>query len=224
MNLINPEPPKHCRHIFDPEKTREWMKKNVKEAFTKKLNMIETGDYKLEVTDIDYKEPKEKYSFDDQRMALLDKRDLTTPLKGTFKLIHKPTDKVIAEKITTIAHLPYLTERNTSILNGSEYITINQQRLKPGVYTRIKESGEAEAHVNVRAGTGLGGKVIFYPDKALFVYNLGTTQIPLYGLLHDLGVSDDTMRQYWGAEIFLKNKLSYKGDEIDKFYHKIFER
>jgi len=99
-----------------------------------------------------------------------------------------------------------------------------QQRLKPGVYSRIKESGEAEAHINVLPGTGFGGKIIFYPEKAQFVYMVGSTQIKLYGLLKDLGVSDGSMRSAWGEEIFNRNRADYTGTEIEKLHDKIFNR
>jgi hypothetical protein len=78
-----------------------------------------------------------------------------------------------------------------------------------------------EAHVNVTPGTGMGGKVIFYPDRALFVYQVGSTQIKLYGLLRDLGISDSRMETAWGKEILAKNKEHYTGGELDKFYAKV---
>ena len=151
----------------------------------------------------------------------MEKRDISFPLRGTFEMIDKKTGRVLDKKTTTIAQIPWLTERNTTILNGSEYVVSGQQRLKPGVYTRIKESGEAEAHVNVVPGSGVGGKVIFYPDRALFVYQVGTTQIKLYGLLKDLGVSDGDMEKAWGKEILLKNKQLSTGSELEKFYTKV---
>lgn len=223
MDYINPTIPKNTRKFFDPDKLRSWVNENAEKAFTHKLNTIESNDYKLHVSDIHYEEPNKHVTIADQKKALLEKRDISSALKGTFKLVDKKTGQVVATKKTIIAQVPYVTPRNTTILNGSEYITINQQRLKPGVYTRIKESGEAEAHVNVRPGTGLSGKVIFYPEKALFIYELGTTQIKLYGLLRGLGISDDTMKDAWGNEIYLKNKLAYKGDELDKFHARIFQ-
>jgi len=222
MNLVNPDIPQNTRHFFDPEKTREWVKQNAKEAFQNKLNKIESADFKLQVKDIKYADEHKHFSLKDQKNALMEKQDLAYPLKGTFELIDKKTGKVVDSKNTIIAQVPFVTPRNTTVLNGSEYITIHQQRLKPGVYSRIKETGEAEAHVNVKPGTGLGGKIVFHPEKAQFVYEVGTTQIKLYGLLKGLGVPDAHMEDAWGKEIFMKNKLAFKGDEIDKFHNKIF--
>jgi DNA-directed RNA polymerase beta subunit len=222
INLINPELPKNTRHFFDPEKTREWVKQNAKEAFQNKLNKIESLDFKLNVKDIEYADEHKHFSLNDQKKALMEKQDLAYPLKGTFELVDKKTGKVVDSKKTIIAQIPYVTPRNTTVINGSEYITIHQQRLKPGVYSRIKETGEAEAHVNVKPGTGLGGKIVFHPEKAQFVFEVGTTQIKLYGLLKGLGVSDTHMEDAWGKEIFMKNKLAFKGDELDKFHNKIF--
>lgn len=222
MNPNDPAIPKGTRKFYDPDVLREWVKENAKKAFEEKLNTLESNDYKLKVKDVSYQDPDKHFSLEDQKNAILEKRDLSYPLKGTFSLIDKKTGNVVDTKTTTIAQIPYITPRNTTILNGSEYITINQQRLKPGVYTRIKETGEAEAHVNVKPGTGLGGKIVFHPEKALFVYEVGTTQVKLYGLLKGLGVTDGAMQDAWGAAIFQKNKAAYGGDEIDKFWGRIF--
>jgi DNA-directed RNA polymerase beta subunit len=214
--------PEGARGWFDPLKTRKWVNENAKNAFQKALNKVESPAYRMKVTNVTLKEPEKPFTYAEQSKAIMDKKDITVPIRATFQMIDKKTGKVLDEKTTTVAHVPWVTERNTCILNGSEYVVIGQQRLKPGVYTRIKESGEAEAHVNVLPGTGVGGKVIFIPERALFVYQVGTTQIKLYGLLRDLGVSDGEMERAWGKEIFLKNKSNYGGNEIEKFYSKIF--
>jgi DNA-directed RNA polymerase beta subunit len=213
--------PDHARGFFDPEKTREWVHTKALAAFQKKLNKIESPAYRLKVTGLRLNLPDHPPTYHEQNKAIMEKRDLTNPLRGTFHLIDKKTGKVVDTKTTTIAHIPWLTERNTTILNGSEYVVSAQQRLKPGVYTRIKESGEAEAHVNVVPGTGVGGKVIFYPDRALFVYQVGATQIKLYGLLRDMGVSDAEMEKAWGKEILFKNKEQYSGNELNKLFDKV---
>lgn len=220
--LYDATPPAHTRGFFDPIKLRGWIKENAVEAYQKALNKIETPDFKLNVKEVSFDDPHKRFSIKEQKQAILERKDLTLPLKGTFELVDKRNGNVVDTKRTTIAHVPYITDRNTSIINGSEYITTNQQRLKPGVYTRIKDSGEVEAHVNVKPGSGVGGKLIFYPDKAIFVYRVGTTEIKLYGLLRDLGIPDSAMEQAWGKEILEKNKNLYKGDEVDKFYNKVF--
>ena len=222
-NIYDSPIPDHSRGFYDPNRCRDWMKENVLTGFKHALNKIETPDFKLKVSDIDFEDPNKRFSLKEQKTAVLEKKDLTLPVKGTFELIDKKTGNVVDKKRTTIAHLPYLTDRNTILLNGSEYITTNQQRLKPGVYTRIRESGEVEAHVNVQSGTGAGGKLLFYPEKALFVYQVGSTQIKLYGLLKDLGIPDEEMKKAWGNEIFEKNKAAYTGEELSKFHDKIFK-
>lgn len=219
--MTTPPLPAGTRAFFDPSKLREWITDGARAAFDKKLNTLESNDFKLKVKDVGYQDPGKKYSLVEQKEAILEKRDLTLPLKGTFELYDKKTGTKVDEKKVTIAQIPYITPRNTIILNGSEYVSINQQRLKPGVYTRIKETGEAEAHVNVKPGSGLSGKIVFHPEKALFVYELGTTQIKLYGLLRGLGMADSSMESAWGKEIFQKNKLAFKGDELDKFISRI---
>ena len=213
--------PKHVRGLFDPEKTREWINTKAVSAFQKKLNKLESPAYRLKVTDLSMHLPEHLPTYAEQNKALMEKRDITHPLRGTFEMIDKKTGTVVDKKTTTIAHIPWLTPRNTTILNGSEFVVSAQQRLKPGVYTRVKESGETEAHVNVVPGTGVGGKVIFYPDRALFVYQVGSTQIKLYGLLKDMGISDTELKNAWGEEILLKNKQQYTGGELEKFYTKV---
>lgn len=214
--------PDDARAMYDPHKTREWTNEYALHAFQSALNKIETPDMKLRVKDVHFKEPGKNFTFNEQKEAILNKKDLTIPIRGTFELIDKRTGHVVDTKTTTIAQLPWITDRNTTILNGSEYITTNQQRLKPGVYVRQKENNEIEAHINVLSGSGVGGHILFDPTKAIFVYEVGTTQIKLYGLLHDLGVADSEIEKAWGKEIYLKNKLEYDGQEIDKFYNKIF--
>lgn len=215
--------PEGVRGFYDAVKLRTWINHDVKDSFDKALNKIETDHFKLKATNLEYDKDRMHYTPKQQKEAIFNRTDLQTPLRATIQLIDKRTGKVVDEKKSLIANIPYVTDRNTAILNGSEYIVVGQQRLKPGVYTRIKESGEAEAHVNVKAGTGWSGKIIFYPERALFVYVLGATQIKLYGLLKDLGTSDAAMEAAWGKEIFDKNRAGYGGDEVDKFYSKVFD-
>lgn len=210
------EPPKHTRAFFDPEKLRHMLFDTAVESFGKKINAIETQDYKLNVKNLKMDVPKVTSSM--QKKLVLEKKDLTAPLKGTVELIHKASGKVLESKNTTLAHIPYVTNHNTVIYNGSEYEAVNQQRLLPGIYSRIRQDGIPEAHINPEARTGQAARILFLPEKQLFVLMVRNSQVRLYGILKDMGVSDNVMKDAWGEQILNSNRMQYKGDEIDKLY------
>jgi len=217
-------PPAGTRDFFDPEKLRANILESARQAYGEKLAGLESHNYVLKATDLHYPDPEKSFSLAEQKKAVLERRSLTMPLRGTLSLYDKRSGKKVADKTTIIAHIPYITERNTSIYNGSEYASINQQRLLPGVYTRIKDSGESEAHINVESGTGMGARLVFEPAKEIFTYTVQNTKIPLYGLLKDFGVTDSDMEKAWGKEIFQKNRATYTGSEIEKLHDKLFNR
>ena len=210
------EPPKNTRSFFDPIGLRKTIFDTAVDSFKKKLNLIETQDYKLSAKDL--KVDTGKISISAQKKAVLEKKDLTVPLKGTVDLIHKPSGSIIESKSTTLAQIPYVTNHNTVIYNGSEYETVNQQRLLPGIYSRIRQDGIPEAHINPEARTGQAARILFMPANQLFILMVRNSQVRLYGLLRDLGVSDAAMKDAWGDQIYNANKAQYKGDEIDKLY------
>lgn len=210
-------PPKNTRAFFDPENLRKMLFDTAVDSFHKKLNTIETQEFKLNAKDLSVDIPQ--ITTASQKKAILEKRDLTVPLKGTIELIHKPSGKVVETKKTTIAHIPYVTNHNTVIYNGSEYESVNQQRLLPGIYSRIRQDGIAEAHINPESRTGMAGRILFLPDKQLFVLMIRNSQIKLYGVLRDLGVPDKSIKQAWGEQIHTANRIFYTGDEIDKLYN-----
>lgn len=210
-------PPKNTRSFFDPSGLRKSLFETAKNSFEKKINGIETQDHKLQIRDLSI-DNKTKITTSAQKKAILEKKDLTVPLKGTIDLIHKPSGKVIESKSTTIAHIPFVTNHNTVIYNGSEYEGVNQQRLLPGIYSRIRQDGIPEAHINPEARTGQSGRILFLPQQQLFVLMVRNSQVRLYGILRDMGVTDNEIKNAWGQAIFDANRLQYRGDEIDKLY------
>jgi hypothetical protein len=68
----------------------------------------------------------------------------------------------------------------------------------------------------------MAARILFLPDKQLFVLMVQNTQVRLYGVLKDLGISDTQMEKMWGTEILQANRMAYRGDEIDKLYDKLF--
>lgn len=210
------DPPSHTRSFFDPIGLRKTLFNTAIDAFGKKLNTIETPDFKLQARDLKIDQPKITPSA--QKKAILEKKDLTVPLKGTIDLIHKASGKVVESKSTTIANIPYVTGHNTVIYNGSEYESVNQQRLLPGIYSRIRQDGIPESHINPEARTGQSSRIMFLPEKQLFILMVKNSQVRLYGLLKDLGVSDGAIKDAWGEKIYNANRVLYSGDEIDKLY------
>lgn len=210
-------PPKHTRAFFDPVNLRHTVFQTAVDAFHKKLNAIETSDFKLHARDLKV-DPFHHITTSQQKKAVLEKKDLTVPLKGTIDLIHKASGKVVESKHTTIAHIPFVTSHNTVIYNGSEYENVNQQRLLPGIYSRIRQDGIPEAHINPEARTGQSARILFLPDKQLFILMVKNSQVKLYGILKDLGIQDSAMKTAWGEKIFNANRIGYTGSEIDKLY------
>ena len=210
------QPPKDTRNLYDPFNLRKMLFSTAVDAFGKKINAIETQDYKLNAKNLTIGD--HKITTSEQKKAVLEKKDLTVPLKGTIDLIHKPSGKVVESKSTTIAHIPYVTNHNTVIYNGSEYENVNQQRLLPGIYSRIRQDGIPEAHINPEARTGQSARIMFLPDKQIFIIMIKNSQVKLYGVLKDLGVSDGAMKSGWGDKIYNANRMLYNGDEIDKLY------
>ena len=209
-------PPKNTRAFYDPKGLRQTIFDVAVNSFNKKLNQIETGDFKLQAKNLKIETPK--INIADKKKAVLEKKDLTVPLKGLIELVHKPSGKVIDSKTTTIAQIPYVTNHNTVIYNGSEYESVNQQRLLPGIYSRVRQDGIPEAHINPATRTGKAGRILFLPDRQLFILMIKNSQIRLYGILKDLGVQENLIKDAWGDKIYNANKVLYKGDEIDKLY------
>lgn len=210
-------PPKHTRAFFDPVNLRNTVFQTATDAFKKKLNTIETSDFKLQARDLKI-DSHQHITPSYKKKAVLEKKDLTVPLKGTIDLIHKPSGKVVESKTTTIAHIPYITSHNTVIYNGSEYENVNQQRLLPGIYSRIRQDGIPEAHINPEARTGQSARILFMPDTQLFILMVKNSQVKLYGVLKDLGVQDSAIKAAWGEKIYNVNRMTYTGSEIDKLY------
>jgi DNA-directed RNA polymerase subunit beta len=173
---------------------------------------IENDRYRLEVADLGYTGP-EKFSLKEQKRAILSRNTLGRPLKGTVRLIDKETGDVVDKKRTTLAKVPYMTRRGTFILGGTEYTVAQQMRLKPGVYTRAKDSGELEAHFNVVKG-GPSFRVFMDPDSGAFKMQVGQAKLPLYPILKAAGATDKDMQQWWGRDLYTANVYNKDNTQV----------
>lgn len=187
-------------HILDPEKVMETLKDGtvdaVKEFFPLKGKKNTLVAKKVYVgTDVDMDDIKS------QRKARMLGKTWSTPVYGDFDLVDNESGKVLdTKKNVKLINLPHITRRYSFIVGGREYQVDNQWRLKSGVYTRERADGDLETQFNLAKGSGF--RMLFDPAKKNFIVRYGTANIPLVSALRSLGVSDDTMKQKWGNEIF----------------------
>lgn len=176
--------------------------------------------YTLQLQDVRYAGP-ERFSRKDQKRAILANKSLSRKLTGTWSLIDNQTQQPIAQKAATIANVPYLTDSGTFVNNGVEYTLAHQLRLKPGVFTREKENGELEAHVNTLPGKGRSHRYYMDPKTGVFKIQIGQAQIPLFPLLKTLGVQEEQLRKTWGNEITAANMTQGDAGTLDKLYRRL---
>lgn len=182
---------------------------------------LENKSYRLELSNVRYTGPQ-SFTLAQQKQALLTDKNLHTPVTGHFKLFRKSDGALVDEKDEVVMNVPYYTDRGTIINNGSEYTVANQLRLRPGVYTRIRRSGDVETQFNVKPGSGRGFRLRMEPATGVITVNVGHANMPLYPLLKTLGVTDKQMIKAWGADVAYANAAkadSISGrSAIDKLY------
>ena len=194
----------------------------VKDALQSKFPVTYNG-VRAELSNTRYEGP-EDVSLADQKDALLGNTFLHRKLRGTVNLVDAKDGTPLDSKDLTLMRVPYMTDRHTFIHNGSEYSTMHQARLLPGVYTRRKANGEFESHFNAQRGTGPSFRVRLEPDTGLFKVDIGQSSLRLYSLLHDLGVADDHLEKTWGPELLAKNKAAYDSRVFDKAFMRLVRR
>jgi DNA-directed RNA polymerase beta subunit len=217
-----PEPPPGItlRDPEDSDSIRDDIDKSVLSAMQRYVNGYAYGGVRIELKNLQYVGPK-KFTKAQQREALLDDKTLARRLRGTLRLVDDETNAVLDErKNFTLARVPYLTERGTFVDNGSEYAPVMQSRLLPGAYTRRRDNGELETHLNVRPGTGAAMRVSFDPQTAQYRIKLGSSDLHAYSVFKDLGVSDEELERRWGPDILEVNRAKYSRHTLDRLYKK----
>lgn len=174
--------------------------------FIKRQFPVKGKKHTLELIELSADDTKtDEMDFPAQKEIKLKGKTWATPIYGHLRLRDNETGKIIDEtKKTRIASLPRLTNRYSMIIDGSEYQTINQLRLKSGIYTREKENGELESWFDLEKGYNF--KMIFDPTNKLFYLTLANRKFKLFPILKALGFPEERMRTAWGREIFEENK------------------
>ena len=215
-----PPPPQVTHRSFtDYPKIRQNIFDNVLKAVSTKYP-IENQRHRLELQEAKY-DDMEPFSLKDQKQAIMEGSTLQKKISGTWALIDKATGQVMDRKATTVAQVPWMTQRGTFIFGGNEYTVANQMRLKPGIFARVRENGVIEAHVNVRPGTGPSFRVHMEPDTGVFRLGVGQSNLKMYPILRAMGVSDNEISKHWGPEIFQKNVEAEDPRAVSRAYMRL---
>ena len=207
------------REFGDTDATRSRIYENVLSA-AQSLEPVSNARHTLRLTEVDYQDP-DKISRREQKAAILEGRTRGRRLRGTWELVDNETGNVIDQKRSVLATVPHMTERGTFINNGSEYTLKNQQRLRPGVYTRLRDNGEVESHANIMPGKGLSHRYFLDPDKGTFRMRVGQGTVGLMPLLRAMGVDKEKMKESWGPDLFA---TAYNADDDAGEYKKLKQK
>jgi DNA-directed RNA polymerase subunit beta len=204
---------------FTPDATRAGIFNSAADH-ARKIQPIQNDLYTMHLSDVDYEGP-ERFTKKDHKQAVLSHGSLARKLRGTWNLTDNKTGELISQKRATLANVPYMTDAGTFVHNGVEYTLAHQMRLRPGVYTREKDNGELEAHVNVLPGKGRMHRYFLDPKTGVFKINIGQAQIPLMPLLKAVGVPEQDIRKAWGNELTAANMEKGDAGTLDKLYSRL---
>ena len=208
--------PDHLREFDDHAATRKSIYDGALAALEKKFPLSD-GKTRLELHDTHYT-GKQDFSYKDQKKALMEGNSLRSSIKGTWKLYDEESNELLDEKTATVMRVPYYTDRGTIVNSGNDYAFVNQARLKPGVFTRTRTSGEHEAQFNVKQGTGKGFRTWLEPSTGIFRVNVGQSNIPAYQFFKTMGVTDKDMIKTWGQDLWETNKAKLNKRHLDQTY------
>jgi len=163
---------------------------------------IQNQRYQLALENVDYEGPEE-YDIEEQKKAIIQGQSLNRKLRGEWVLRDIANQQEVDRKRLTLANIPYLTDNGVFIQNGTKYSLSHQMRLRPGIFTREKESGELESHVNV--SKGFGHRYYLDPESGVFRVQFGQARMPLLPVMKALGAKDSDIRKAWGNELYSAN-------------------
>lgn len=213
-----PKAPVTFRDFGDPHAIRHAIYDRTLKA-AQSVPAVSNAKHTLILSNVAFEGPPD-FSLKEQKQAILEGKTLSRKLKGTVTLSDNATGQPLATKRTTLANVPYFSPRGTFIINGSDYSLSNQMRLRAGVYHRIKDNGEVEAHVNTIPGQGLSHRIEFDPATGLFQLQFGTSHYPLVPVLRAMGVTDSELRKHWG-DLAGVNAAKADTSSLDRLHAKL---
>lgn len=200
------------RIFSSPKETSSRINEVLEDRLSKQFP-IDGKHYRLEVSNV-RAEPK-RFDHEDEKDALLKSKSLTYPVKADLKLIDKATNKVVDQHAGfNLMDSFHLTQKHTVVYKGNNYMVANQLQLRPGVYTRHKDTGELESHFNT--GSGRSFSLELDPQSGVFYIIPASTssRIPLAPLLTKVfGVGPKEASKYVPSQVWDSNLAFSSGKE-----------
>lgn len=198
------ERPSTVYRLDDYGTIRKLLFDNVKSSISRRFP-LRNERYTLDIEDLDYDDP-EDIDVNEQKKLILEGKSSSRRLRGAWVLRDAVTDTPVTKtRRMTLMRVPRMSERGTFIRNGKEYSLGSIMRLEPGVYCK-RRPDEVSAQFNIQQGTGRGFHMVLSPDTGVFKLRKGTVNAPAYTVLHDFGVTDESMRKSWGDDVFEVNR------------------
>ena len=212
--------------VFDSLK--ESTKRAIRDSFP-----IEGNKRVLELVDVTIDDSSPKFRMDnlaEQKKARVQGTTWGVPVKGSFVLRDKDTNKVLERKTIMLLRLPKTTQRFSYIVKGHERQVDSVFRLSPGAYHGTADNGDIVAKWNMMKGRGAGGFNIKIDRQTGYMHaEMGrgaskSTKIPLYSLCKVLGATDAEMQKAWGNKILEVNKKKAKPIKNMLSLHRAYEK
>jgi DNA-directed RNA polymerase beta subunit len=213
----------NTRRLFlTPEERQKLLREKTMEGVKGLFPIIGTH-HTIEADNIQVKE--KPVSYKDHKKALFKGGSLYEPVKADLVVKDKEGNVIQRKKGHTVMHLPNVTSHNTFVVGGNEYALKHQLRTKPGVYTRRRGSDELESSFNLAKGANF--RLSLNPEKGGMQMEYGSSKIPLYPILKQMGLQDNDISKYWGTKLVDRNRDLYKNKEessVNKLFNKIVPR
>lgn len=161
-----------------------------------------------------------------QKDIKIKRKSWTIPLKARVRVTDKKSGSVLSEKNVKLVDVPLMTNRYSFIIDGNEYSSMYQWRLKPGIYTRYTKDGFFESTFNLALAKLT---LRLDPESLLFYLTVAATseKFYLYPILRTYAISEKEMLDAWGKAILDKNRavgLTYEVQTIVGLAKKLIKK
>jgi len=210
------------REFGDALKTRQFIYEDALKA-ARGLAPIEDDKHVLRLTGVDWHD-KERHTRKERKKAVLTGETLARRMRGTWELYNKADGTLLDKRTQIVGAVPYLSSMGTFVHRGNEYIVNHQQRLKSGVFARVKDNGELESHFNILPGKGVSHRYFMDPENGVFKVKFGQAEMPLMPLIRAMGATDREIRDAWGDSVWQANYAKNDAGVLKKLALKLLRK